>query len=182
MTPEITNFEVEEDRTADTYSDPRHGEDDEPIFSSDLNAQEDHPFDSRRPDDTITSSAPLDVFQCDIPAVGDGDTADARIDLRFEMRMLDRVRIRDIDTREIHFVRHDSEEYQRGMLHKEYFEDWVTETKAQSDDEDFPFILYSQEFAVGKYGRIIGDFWSPVLEEWYSRSVFDAFEDVAGYP
>lgn len=130
-----------------------------------------------RPD---PSGAPDYIFNADVTDIVDGDTFDVRVDLGFEIRHIFRVRTRDIDTRETHFVKHSSEEYERGMVHTEAFEDWVQATKREVND-DWPFYLYSQRYRRGAFGRVVGDVWSKHHENWASRYLFNRFEDVSLY-
>jgi len=132
-----------------------------------------------RPDQRV-ETVPDYCYQCAVTNVVDGDTVDVRLDLGFEIRTIERIRLADIDTREIHFVSHDSEEYQRGMVHTEYAQQWVEDTQDQLD-EPFPFVLYSDSYERGAYGRVIGDLYSPVTESWYAQDVYDEFEDVGVY-
>ena len=129
---------------------------------------------------TIKPDAPDYLFRAQVIHIVDGDTFDVRLDLGFEIRTVERVRTRDIDTRETHFVPHESEEYQRGTVHTEAFERWVDDSKAAADSE-WPFRFYSREYRRGAYGRVIGDLWSPSKEEWASRYLYDRFDDVTLY-
>ena len=119
---------------------------------------------------------PQYLCPCDVINIVDGDTWDVRIDLFFENRTIERVRAMEIDTREIHFVKHDSEEYERGMVHKEFVDDWVE--AGREPDEDFPFVLYSHNFNRGKYGRVIGDIYSAKQQEWLTESLVEKYDDV----
>lgn len=119
-------------------------------------------------------------FKAGIVEITDGDTVDAEIDLGFNTFVREGVRLKDIDTREIHFVSQDSEEYDRGIVHKEYVERWMKEAYANSDS-NMPFVLYSHEYDRGAYGRVLGDFYSPYHDEWLAVSLFNEFDDVELY-
>ena len=127
----------------------------------------------------ITDRVPY-TFKCDVSNIVDGDTVDVEIDLGFDINATRTVRLRDIDTSVIHFVENSSEEYREGIEHRNSLIDWVIHTQRVSD-ERFPFVLYSEEYNTGSYGRIIGDIWSPVTEEWASRMQYDAYDTVELY-
>lgn len=122
--------------------------------------------------------APDYVFPAQVIDCVDGDTFDVRIDCGFDIRTVERVRTREIDTAEIHSVKENSEEYKRGKTHHEAFIDWVATTREELIGHRFPFYLYSDEFERGAYGRVIGDIWSPHYEEWASEYLKSNFEDV----
>ncbi len=137
--------------------------------------------------DTLDVEPPHDVpertpeycYPAKVRDIVDGDTVDVVIDLGFETEITKRIRLRDIDTREISFVEEESEEYKRGMEHKGFVEYWCTETR--KDGGNWPFVLYSKEYNRGTYGRIIGDLYSPVHEEWLTRELYNNFDDVEVY-
>lgn len=124
-----------------------------------------------------TERAPDYQYDAQVENVVDGDTVDVRIDLGFETYIIERLRIRGIDTREIHFVFSDSEEYERGMVHKEYTEAFVNDT----GEYEWPFVLWSEEFDRGTYGRVIGDIYSRQREEWLAPALLEEFDDVETY-
>ena len=130
-----------------------------------------------QPETKHAKETPVYSYQCRVTNVVDGDTMDAKIDLGFEMCFMDRVRLRDIDTREIHFVPHDSEEYDRGMVHKESAKEWLKEC-AKHGEGEYPRVLYSHNFRRGAYGRIIGDFWCDEKEQWLTRYLYNEHDDV----
>lgn len=126
------------------------------------------------------TDAPDYIFKAEVLNIVDGDTFDAKVDLGFEVSHTFRVRTRDIDTRETHFVSHDSEEYQRGAIHTRAFVNWVEEARNETDSE-WPFLLYSKEYRRGAYGRVVGDIYSTYHGEWASRYLFNEFDDVSLY-
>lgn len=132
-----------------------------------------------RPTDRAKGS-PLYLYPSKVESIIDGDTWDVRIDQGFGQYSIDRVRAMDIDTRETHFVSHDSEEYQRGVIHTQFVEEWVEIAQRESDME-WPFILYSHEYDRGVYGRIIGDLYSHYQDEWLTQVLWDQFSDVERY-
>lgn len=129
-----------------------------------------------------SSDVPDYLYRADIESVVDGDTFDARIDLGFDTAIIETIRMRDIDTREISFVDTDTKEYKRGRVHFLAFEQWVAKTQCECADEtEWPFYLYSHSYERGMYGRVIGDIWSKHYAEWASRFLFDRFDDVERY-
>jgi micrococcal nuclease len=126
-------------------------------------------------DETIVAEeTPFYTYPCRVDGVVDGDTIDATVDLGFETRIIERIRARNVDTREISFVSTDSEEYETGMRQKEAIEQWVTESEQRSN-MDWPFVLLSQEFKRGMYGRVIGDVYSRHKEQWWTEYLLDEF-------
>lgn len=130
-------------------------------------------------DETVLESSPVYAFRAQVTNVVDGDTVDCRIDLGFDVYHIQRVRLREIDTRETNFVSHDSEEYKRGMVQKEFVVGWVND--AQAAGGEWPFILWSEEYKRGAYFRIVGDLWSREAKEWLTRELYDEFDDVELY-
>lgn len=127
------------------------------------------------------SEADLNLWQyrARITNVVDGDTFDVVFDPGFELTYEERVRLAGVDTREIHFVSHDSEEYKRGIIHKEFVEEWVRE---HQNGEEWPFVAETDRDRRGKYGRYIADV-KPRQEsnEWLSDALLDSFDDVEVY-
>jgi len=119
-------------------------------------------------------------YNAQVTNVVDGDTFDVIIDLGFEIQTIERIRTRDIDTAEIHFIPTDSEEYKRGVRQTEAFEKWVNESEKGYDGE-WPFYFYSFEYRRGAYGRVIGDIWSKAKDEWASRYLYENYEHVELY-
>ena len=136
----------------------------------------DLPSDS--PDTRLLLQTPTFTFPAQIRNVIDGDTVDVFFDHGFDRYAVERVRLRDIDTREISFVDHESEEYQRGMAHKEYVQAWVDDSQTETE---WPFILYSAQYNRGAYGRVIGDLYSLNRDEWLTRALYHEFDDVEVY-
>jgi len=127
-------------------------------------------------------SVPDYLYRAQVLHIVDGDTFDVRIDLGFETYIVERVRTRDIDTREIHFVPAESEEFKRGTAHTDTFASWVQEAENElGDTTEWPFYVYSKEYNGGAYGRVIGDIWSRYHEEWASRYLYNKFDDVCLY-
>ena len=128
----------------------------------------------------IQPTGPEYIFPAEVTNIVDGDTFDVRIDLGFEIRTIERVRTRDIDTAEVYGVNKESEQYRQGKTHTEAFREWV-ETAREQSDADWPFRFYSHEYERGGFGRIIGDVWSVYHEAWVSRYLFNNYEGVELY-
>lgn len=124
-------------------------------------------------------------FGADGPPVIDGDTIWFRMDRGFHDYFISPVRLMTVDTREISFVAHDSEEYKRGKVHQSFTRDWL-ERGRDAHDGDWPFLLKTylgeQE---GKYGRVLAEVWARDLGDDDERSLADAlleeFDDVEVY-
>lgn len=84
--------------------------------------------------------------------VVDGDTMDFMVDLGFGTYKDQRVRLAEVDTAEIYGVPKDSDEYEEGMEHKQFVEDWMPSRK---DDGEWPLIIETRKDATGKYGRML---------------------------
>ncbi|NQU84889.1 MAG: thermonuclease family protein [Mariniphaga sp.] len=88
-------------------------------------------------------------YKAKLDRVIDGDTIDVIIDLGFKMTTNQRVRFLDIDTDEIHSVKHDTEEYKRGLITKKF----VEKRFAENGNE---FIVRTRKGRItGKYGRYL---------------------------
>ena len=87
-------------------------------------------------------------YTCRLDRVVDGDTADAFIDLGFDVSVKKRIRFYGVDTWESRT--RNKEEKKKGLLAKEF-------TKKFLEAED-TFIL--QSHGVGKYGRCLGVLWN----------------------
>lgn len=124
-----------------------------------------------RPDPT--SDHPLGVV--------DGDTVDLVADVGFHFRAAPRVRLEFVDTREVHGVSHDSEEYERGMLHSEATHEWLRESlvaaNKSEDDIYWPWLVHTVG-ATWKFGR-----WPAAIRrrdtgELLSEHLLEQFDDV----
>jgi micrococcal nuclease len=90
------------------------------------------------------------TYRAQLDRVVDGDTIDLRVDLGFKTYKQVRVRLQDVDTAEIYGVHKESDEYQRGMEHKRFVQDYLDR------DGEWPLRLITEE-ETGKYGRWLGD-------------------------
>lgn len=94
-----------------------------------------------------------------IRRVVDGDTIDCLMDLGHGVLLKGkegRVRLIDIDTAETYGVKKDSAEYDEGVSHREFVEDWVVRCREAYDAGDWPFIINTYVGDErGKYGRYL---------------------------
>ena len=84
-------------------------------------------------------------YSCKLVRVVDGDTADAMIDLGFNVWVKERIRFYGVDTWESRT--RDLKEKAKGLAAKRFTKDLLTE----SDDGKFSIISHG----VGKYGRVL---------------------------
>jgi len=87
-------------------------------------------------------------WQCELVKVVDGDTLEAEIHLDFGVKLQAKLRLEGIDTPEIHTAKHNTEEYRKGILAKEFVEERF---KVQGKK----FWIESSGKRPGKYGRFI---------------------------
>ena len=90
-------------------------------------------------------------YKAKVERVVDGDTFDVVIDLGFKITTNQRIRMAKINTPETYNVKKDSEEYQKGMLSKQFMEHRLA---ANNFD-----IELETEKVTEKYGRYIGTIW-----------------------
>lgn len=90
------------------------------------------------------------TYRAQLDRVVDGDTIDLRVDLGFKTYKRVRVRLLRVDTAEIYGVHEESDEYQRGIKHKHFVEDFLERSG------EWPLKLITEE-ETGKYGRWLGD-------------------------
>ena len=87
--------------------------------------------------------------------VVDGDTFDLTVDTGFRQRYDARVRSSTVDTAEIWGVNESSEEYKRGMRHKEAVIAWFDEALSEHDGH-WPLLIRTER-DTGKYGRWLAE-------------------------
>jgi len=98
-------------------------------------------------------------YPAQLVEVIDGDTVDVKVDLGFHIHRTVRLRLAGVDTAEIFGVDHSSEQYQSGMEHASFVEDWFadavdTDQEASAEsNETWPLIVRTEK--KGKYGRYI---------------------------
>lgn len=91
----------------------------------------------------------------------DGDTYDLLIDQGFRNHSRLRFRALGLDTAEIFGVKRGSEEYQRGVEHRDFVREWMKgaeEVAAEyaDFDQEWPLVVRSKK-DTGKYGRWIAE-------------------------
>ena len=92
-------------------------------------------------------------YTCRLDRVVDGDTADAFIDLGFDVSVKKRIRFFGVDTWESRT--RNKEEKKKGLLAKEFTKNFL--------EAEETFIL--QSHGVGKYGRCLGTLWNSDLSK-----------------
>lgn len=90
-------------------------------------------------------------YKAKVEKVVDGDTLEVTIDLGFKITTVQKLRLAGINTPETYNVKKDSEEYQKGMLAKNYVEKRISENNNM--------ILIETEKVTEKYGRYITKVW-----------------------
>lgn len=90
-------------------------------------------------------------YKAKVERIVDGDTIDVVIDLGFKITTFQRIRLAKINTPETYNVKKDSEEYQQGLLSKQFIERRL----AANNNE----IQLETEKVTEKYGRYIGTIW-----------------------
>lgn len=108
-------------------------------------------------------------YPAKLERVVDGDTMDLTVDVGFRTYKKIRVRIRDIDTREIYGTEKDSEEYQVGMEQKEFAEEFLDR------EGEWPLTVRTMHEERGKYGR-----WMAILfagDERYSEKLIEKWPE-----
>lgn len=120
------------------------------------------------------------VYRAQVIDVIDGDTLDMRLDLGFNTYVERRVRLQDADAREIHFVAHDTDEYERGRVHTEFAADWVTtaRTQAHESGSEWPFVVKTDYDQSGRFDRTLGRVYSRASETDLGSELLTSFDDV----
>lgn len=115
--------------------------------------------------DNAHALTPLYSYECQVTNVVDGDTLDVEIDLGFNVALNERVRLNGVDTAEVYGVDHDSAEYQEGKEQSHAVKEWLQAGMMHTHTE-YPYILYSEDFQIGKFGRVVGDIYSKHHDMW----------------
>lgn len=105
----------------------------------------------------------------------DGDTITVTVDLGFKLRRSIDLRLRGVDTAEIHFVSQESEEYRRGQRHKEFVEEWLPDNGA----EEWPLRVRTHK--TGKYGRYLAEVVRAADGAVLNDDLLDEFGDAVRY-
>lgn len=117
------------------------------------------------------------VYRAQITHIVDGDTLDVRLDLGFNTFVKRRIRLQDADTREIHFVDHDSEEYERGTVHTEFAARWVRAAR-DGDAGDWPFVVKTDYDEAGDFDRTLARVYRRDTGTDLGSALLTAFDDV----
>lgn len=94
------------------------------------------------------------IYQARLKRVVDGDTMDMELDLGFHTHHFPRIRLKDIDTAEVHGVKHSSEEYATGQTHSKFVKAWFLMGE-YGWTGDWPFVIQTEKDRQGKHGRYI---------------------------
>lgn len=106
-------------------------------------------------------------YRANLKRVIDGDTIEAVIDLGFNIKFVEKIRLLGINAPEIFGVKKGSEEYLRGLLAKEFLEKRLANG----------FVVKTQKDKKGKYGRYIGELFVDnvnVCDEMVKKSLAEA--------
>jgi micrococcal nuclease len=90
-------------------------------------------------------------YKAQVVNIVDGDTIDVVIDLGFKITTNQRIRFARINTPETYNVKKDSEEYQKGILSKQF-----VQQRLEANNNE---IQLETEKVPEKYGRYIGTIW-----------------------
>lgn len=107
------------------------------------------------------------TYSAELRRVVDGDTLVFELDCGFNLFRRTTIRLLGIDTAETYGVSHDSAEYQTGMKHKEFVEDWLNQANSLTVRTD----------EKGKFGRWLGEVFNEDNESLNDRLV-DEFDVV----
>lgn len=119
------------------------------------------------------------TYQAKVDRVIDGDSIVCTFDLGFNMRKAGtKVRLLEVDTHEIHFVSHASEEYKMGIDERKFVVDWIDDTR-ESADAEWPFIIDTvKNNNTGKYGRYLGYVYRVDTQSCLNQDILDEFDGV----
>lgn len=120
------------------------------------------------------------TYQAKVNEVTDGDTLVCTFDLGFNVNKADtKIRLLDVDTHEIHFVSHSSEEYKRGIEETEFVREWLNDAR-KSTETDWPFIVDTVKGDnTGKYGRYLAYVYRVDSMDCLNDAILEEFDDVA---
>lgn len=117
----------------------------------------------------------------------DGDTLDIEIDLGFHQFNVTRVRLSGVDTAEIYGISKHSQQYRKGMDHKRFVKQWISEgidamgmgEDADAYDRKWPFEFISTEYdRTDVYGRSVGVIKRKADNEKLNVALIDQFPEV----
>lgn len=116
---------------------------------------------------------PTYTYSAEVLRVIDGDTLDLRIDLGFRITTKQRVRLFGINTPEIHGVKKESEEYERGMAAQSGVHEWLQHNAIwmMAGEGDIATIIIKSHdgkpLGQGKYGRWLVEVFAPTSGDQY---------------
>ena len=99
-----------------------------------------------------------DIYPAQVSRVVDGDTLELVIDLGLGVYTREMVRLRSIDTPEVHGPKQPGE-LERGRAATAFTREWTSRAGGRVE------IAVDQDKARGKYGRLIVDVWLPGVDE-----------------
>lgn len=122
---------------------------------------------------------PARLSDTDKGGIIDGDTLDVTCDLGFQTRRDARIRLYGVNTAEIYGRSSDSEEYKRGIIHRDFVAEWTRKRTdaAAGVEREFPFLLLSKK-AIGIYGRYTADLIDRETGESLVDALIQEFDDV----
>lgn len=100
------------------------------------------------------------VYKATVRRVVDGDTLDLLIDLGFGVLHKTRVRLHGVNTPEITGVKHDSDEYRKGIAARQFVIEWVGMNQRDNFQQLIDPVVTirsrdAKRLKAGKYGRWI---------------------------
>lgn len=111
--------------------------------------------------------------------VVDGDTYDVLVDTGFDQRTAPRIRSLALDTAEIHGVKHSSEEYSRGIEHRDFVREFMASAdahaQAMTDVPSYWPLLIRTEHNKGARGR-----WLAEIYDWRGNNLAQSMVDEFG--
>lgn len=110
--------------------------------------------------------------------VVDGDTIWFQLDLGFWMWYVQPLRLANVDTHEIHFVSHDSEEYQRGIKERDFVRNWMKKAVEEYDGHWPLTVITEKRDDRGKYGRILAHVRRNSDDEYLNDRILEEFDGV----
>lgn len=121
------------------------------------------------------------LYRARTERVVDGDTLDLVLDLGFGVELRpphSRVRLGGVDTAEVYGVDRDSEEYELGLEHARFVEDWIDEAVGEFP-RPWPLLVKTyDDDSTGKYGRFAADVFRRSDGACLSADLVEQFPDV----
>lgn len=89
------------------------------------------------------------VYECKVLNVVDGDTIDVELDLGFNIKLKERVRLIGVDTPEVYGPKAEP----AGAVATQFTKDWIEKRQKNNDKFSYHSVKYN---AKDKYGRSLG--------------------------